>query len=83
MSTLSIHPIEYLREHVDYAHITKKLLRLVMLIVLTLCLVGGLYKTRAYINTTERDVVTQTYTNAFPSEMPDVVIEPMNGFPVY
>ena len=83
MSTLSIHPIEYLREHVDHAHITKKLLRLVMLIALTFCLAGGLYNTLAYINTAERDVVTQTYMNAFPSEMPDVAIYPLVNAPLY
>jgi len=83
MSTLSIHPIEYLREHVDYAHITKKLLRIVLLIGFTLLLVGGLYNTLAYINTAERDVVTQTYMNAFPSEMPDVAIYPLVNAPLY
>lgn len=77
MSTLSIHPIEYLREHVDYAHITKKLLRLVLLIGCTLLLIGGLYNTLAYINIADRDMVTQTYINAFPYEMPHMVVDPL------
>ena len=83
MTTLSIHPIEHLSMPVNYAHMMKKLLRLLILIGFTLFLVGGFYNTVAFINTAERDAVTQTYMNAFPSEMPDVVIEPMNGFPVY
>jgi hypothetical protein len=75
MTTLSIHPIEYLREHVDYAHVMKKLLRLVVVAGLTLFLVGGLYNTIDYTGATERDMVTQAYMNAFPSEMPNVVID--------
>ena len=76
MTTLSIHPIEYLRDHVDYAHIAKLLFRMLVVIGLTLFLVGGLYKTLAYTAAAERDVLTQTYMDAFPSEMPDVVIDP-------
>jgi hypothetical protein len=79
MTTLSIHPIEYLREHADHTHIMTKLLRLLMLISCTLCLIGAV----TYLNTPERDEVTHTYMNAFPAEMPDVVVEPMSGFPVY
>lgn len=75
MTTISIHPIEYLREHADYAHIAKKLLRFAMLIGFTLFLAGGLYKTLTRINSTERDVITETYMNAFPSEMPAVFID--------
>ena len=76
MTTLSIHPIEYLRDHVDYAHIAKRLFRLLVVIGFTLFLVGGLCKTLAYTAATERDALQQTYMDAFPSEMPDVVIDP-------
>jgi len=79
MTTLSIHPIEYLREHADHTHIMTKLVRLLMLIGCMLCLIGA----ATYLNTPERNVVTHTYMNAFPAEMPDVVVEPMSGFPVY
>ncbi len=79
MTTLSIHPIEHLRAHVEHTHIMTKLLRLLMLIGCTLCLIGAV----TYLNTPERDVVTHTYMNAFPAAMPDVVVEPMSGFPVY
>ena len=76
MTTLSIHPIEYLRDHVDYAHITMLLFRLLVVIGFTLFLVGGLYRTLAYTAAAERDALTQTYMDAFPAEMPDVVIDP-------
>jgi hypothetical protein len=76
MTTLSIHPIEYLRDHVDYAHIAKRLFRLLVVIGFTLFLVGGLCKTLAYTAAAERDALTQTYMDAFPAEMPDVVIGP-------
>jgi hypothetical protein len=76
MTTLSIHPIEYLKDHVDYAHIMKKMLRFLMLIGFTLCLVGIFYGTLDYHTVPERDVLTQTYMDAFPAEMPDVVIDP-------
>ena len=79
MTTLSIHPIEHLREHVEHTHIMTKLFRLLMLISCTLCLIGAV----TYLNIPERDVVTHTYMNAFPTAMPDVVVEPMSGFPVY
>ena len=55
----------------------KKLLRLVMLTFFTLLLTGGLYSTLAYISTTESNGVTQTYLNAFPTAMPNVVIDPL------
>lgn len=79
MHTLSIHPIVHLREYVEHTHIMTKALRLLMLIGCTLCLIGVL----THLNTPGRDVVRHTYMNAFPAEMPDVVVEPMNGFPVY
>ncbi|MBN1833515.1 MAG: hypothetical protein JW896_15545 [Deltaproteobacteria bacterium] len=80
MTTLSIHPIEYLRAHADYAPITRKVLRLVMLTGITLFLVGGLYNRLDHTTTRERDLVTQTYMNAFPSALPDVIIAPAGSF---
>ncbi len=76
MTTLSIHPIEYLRDHIDYAHIAKRLIRLLVVIGITLFLVGGLCKTLAYTAAAERDALTQIYMDAFPAKMPDVVIDP-------
>lgn len=83
MTTLSIHPIGHLREHADHAHLTKRLLRPFMLIGCTLFFIGGFYNSVTNLNTAERDVVTDTYMNAFPAEMPDVVVESMIGFPAY
>lgn len=77
MSTVAINPIEYLRKHIDHAHIAKTVLRLVLAIGFMLFMVGGLYSTLANINTAKRDVVVQTYTYAFPSSMPNVVIYPL------
>ena len=75
MTTLAIHPIEYLREHVHYTHIINKLLKLLILIGFTLFLVGGLYSRLSYINITEREAVKQTYMNAFPNQMPNEIID--------
>jgi hypothetical protein len=80
MSTLSIHPIEYVRDHADYAHGIKKMLRFLMVIGFTLCLVGTFYGTLDYNTVPGRDMLTQTYINAFPSAMPDVVIAPAGSF---
>ena len=51
MSVISIHPIEYFREHLDHEYIRDKFFELVILIIATLCLVGGLYNTLAQLNT--------------------------------
>jgi DNA gyrase/topoisomerase IV subunit B len=56
-------------------NIMKKLLRLILLTCFTLLLAGGLYNTLAYFSTPERNGVTPTYLNAFPTAMPDVVID--------
>jgi hypothetical protein len=58
-------------------NIMKKLLRLILLTCFTLLFAGGLYNTLAYFSTPERNGVTQTYLNAFPTAMPDVVIDPL------
>ena len=83
MTTLSIHPIEHLREHVNHAHIMKKAFRLLTLIGLTLMLVGTLCSTLASIHSAARNEVAEAHMNVFPAEMPDVVVEPMIGFPAY
>jgi hypothetical protein len=55
----------------------KKLLRLILLTCFTILLAGGVYNTLAYFSTPERNGVTQTYLDAFPIAMPDVVIDPL------
>lgn len=80
MTTLSIHPIEYLRDHAVYAHIAKKVLRLVMLTGVTFFLVSSLYNSFEPTRTAERDMVMQAYVNAFPFEMPHMVIAPAGSF---
>jgi hypothetical protein len=80
MTTLSIHPIEYFRDHVDHALGMKKLVRFLMLIGFTLCIVGIFYGTLDYNADPARDLLTQTYMNAFPSTMPDVMLAPAGSF---
>ena len=80
MTTLSIHPIEYFRDHVDHAHGMKKILRVLMLIGFALCLVGTFYGTLDDNAAPARDLLTQTYMNTFPSAMPDVMIAPAGSF---
>ena len=80
MTTLSIHPIEYFRDHVDHAPSMKKMLRVLMLIGFALCLVGTFYGTLDYNAAPARDLLTQTYMNAFPAAMPDVMLAPAVSF---
>ena len=80
MNTLSIHPIEYFRDHVDHAPSMKKMLRAMLLSGFTLCLVGTFYSTLDYNAAPARDLLTQTYMDAFPSAMPDVMLAPAGSF---
>ena len=80
MTTLSIHPIEYFRDHVDHALRMKKMLRVLMLIGFAICLVGTFYGTLDYNAAPARDLLTQTYVDAFPSAMPDVLLTPAGSF---
>ena len=80
MTTLSIHPVEYFRGHMDHAPGLKKMLRVLMLIGFTLCLVGTFYGTLDHHAAPARDLLTQTYMNTFPSAMPDVMIAPVGSF---
>jgi hypothetical protein len=82
MSVISIHPIEYLRKHSDHEYITDKFFGLVILIIATLCLGGGLYNTLAQLNTFKLGMAEHIYMNPFPYEMPDVMFSPMSGFPL-
>lgn len=80
MSTLSIHPIEYLREHLDHEYIREKFFELVVLIIATVCLAGGLNNTIAQLGNFKLGMAEHIYMNPFPYEMPDVVFSPMSGF---
>ena len=41
---------------------------------------GGLYTTLANLNSAEPEMSDYTSMNAFPYEMPDLVIDPATGF---
>ena len=80
MSVISIHPIEYFREHVHHEYIRDKFFELIILIIATLCLGGGLYKTFSQLNNFEIGMAEHIYMNPFFYEMPDVAFSPMIGF---
>lgn len=51
-----------------------------MLIGFAICLVGTFYGTLDYNAAPARDLLTQTYMDAFPSAMPDVILAPAGSF---
>ena len=53
------------------------------MVVLTLCLAGGLYNTLAQLDNVEPGTKEHTSATPFPNEMPDVIMSPMPGVSLY
>ena len=53
------------------------------LIALLALAVGGLYTTFAQLDNVEGETTEHTSINPFPYEMPNVVMNPMYGVPLY
>ena len=60
----------------------KKVL-IILSLVFTFSIVGGLYNTLAQLNKLETVSEEGVYGDQCPDQMPDVVLDPMVGFPLY
>ena len=56
---------------------------IIVLITLIALAMGGLYSTFAQLGNVEAETTEHTSMNAFPYEMPNVVVDPMSGIPLY
>ena len=56
---------------------------IIFLIALLALAVGGLYTTFAQLDNVEGETTEYTSINPFPYEMPNVVMNPMSGVPLY
>ena len=56
----------------------------IIILIASLALaVGGLYTTFAQLDNVEGETTEHTSINPFPNEMPNVVMNPMYGVPLY
>jgi hypothetical protein len=86
MKYVSIHPVEYLRAHLVYEEIKINLLpRLptIILIILFAIAFGGLYNTLAQLNNVGTVLVEEAYAAQFPEQLPEFVLDPLVGYPVF
>ena len=60
----------------------KKIL-IILSVLVALSLAGVLYATQDRSDVREAVFAEETYTAQFPDQMPDVIMDPMVGFPVY
>jgi len=56
---------------------------IILIIVLTLSVAGVLYGYHLQTDVLQMLSLEEAYTTQFPGQMPDVVLDPMVGFPVY
>ena len=56
---------------------------IIILIALLALSLGGLYTTLAQLDNVEAETTEHTSINPFPYEMPNVVMNPMYGVPLY
>ena len=56
---------------------------IVLMVLFTLSLAGGLYNTLAQLDNVEAETQTTHNMNPFPYEMPDVIMHPMPGVTLY
>ncbi len=56
---------------------------IVIMVLFTLCLAGGLYNTLAQLDNVEPGTTAHTSATPFPHEMPAIIVDPMIGVPLY
>ena len=61
----------------------KKTLTILMILITLSMIGGGLYNTLANLDAVEEEASEYASMNPFPYEIPDVVIDPMVGVPLY
>ena len=55
---------------------------IVLMVVFTIALAGGLYNTLAHLDTVEKKTADYSDVTQFPGEMPDIVLSPVT-IPIY
>lgn len=61
----------------------KKIFTILMIVIVFGMIGGGLYNTLAKFDAVQEEVGEYASMNPFPYEIPDVVIHPMTGVPLY
>ncbi len=61
----------------------KKIFVILMVLIVFGIIGGGLYNTLAKLDVVDEEVSECASMNPFPYEMPDVVMDPMYGVPLY
>jgi len=56
---------------------------IILITVLTLCIAGVLYGNHSQSDNKRSVSLVESHTTQFPETMPDVIPDPMVGFPVY
>ena len=56
---------------------------IILTLLCILVLAGGLYNTLAQLSAVESETASHANMNPFLYEMPDVVVDPMPGIPLY
>ena len=56
---------------------------IIVITVLTLCVAGVLYASHSLSDAKRTLSLVEVYTAQFPETMPDIILDPMVGFPVY
>ena len=56
---------------------------LIFVFLLTLFSTGSLYNTLAHLEEVENQIVEEVYIDLFPEQMPEVIMNPVVGFPLY
>ena len=56
---------------------------IVLMVLFTLSIAGGLYNTLAQLDNVEAETQATHNMNPFPYEMPDVIMHPMPGVSLY
>ena len=60
-----------------------KKIAIVIMVLFTIGLAGGLYNTFAHLNDVGQEVINQAYVEQLPSDMPDVVFNSVPMVPRY
>jgi len=60
-----------------------KKIAIVIMVLFTIGLTGGLYHTLAHLNNVGQEVTNQAYVEQLPPDMPDAVFHPAPVVPLY
>jgi hypothetical protein len=60
-----------------------KKIAIVIMVLFTIGLAGGLYNTFAHLNDVGQEVINQAYVEQLPPGMPDMAFNPVSVIPLY